>query len=106
MPRIKMNEEAIADIKELRRNGASIKDIAAKYSITTSRVYQLTEGVEKPKRAERINGKCQWCGTRVQNYGMICSNCSYRLKLIRKIRAIGQVIRKCAEEERMQRDGC
>ena len=105
MPKIKINEEATADIREMRKNGASVKDIAAKYNIAVSTTFRLLRGEEKPKKAKRKVENCRYCETKI-SAGYVCSECGRKIKLVREILALGQVIRKCAEEERMQRDGC
>ena len=97
----KIDEKDKADIREMRKNGAKVKDIAAKYDISVQLVYLVTEDI-KPKKEACV---CKWCGTKLKD-GYSCSNCRERVRLVRKIVALGQVIRKCVEEERMQRDGC
>ena len=99
-----MNDEAIADIKEMRKNGASVKDIAAKYNIAVSTTFKLLQGIPLPKK-KKEQKHCKYCGVKIDG-GELCSACHYKLKLVRKLLALGEVIRKCAKEERMQRYGC
>ena len=104
MPRIKINDETIADIKEMRKNGVSVKDIAAKYNIAVSTTFKLLRGIPLPKK-KKEQKHCKYCNVKIDG-GELCSACHYKLKLVRKLVALGQVIRKCVEEERMQKDGC
>lgn len=102
MPRIKINEQAAADMKEMRKKGASVKDIAAKYNIAVSTTFKLLQGIPLPKKVKEQR-YCKYCGVKIEG-GDLCSGCHYKLKLVRKLLALGQVIKKCADEERMLKE--
>ena len=44
--------------------------------------------------------RCKYCGCIVGKYHRVCSECYKKLILIRKIKAIGKIIRWQAEEEK------
>lgn len=101
MGKTKVNAEAIADMKEMRKNGVLVKDIATKYNISISRTFQLLGDY---KLNTENKGNCRYCGVEIVG-GDMCGSCYGKLKVVRKLIALGQVIRKCAEEERKQRNG-
>ena len=99
-----MNDEAIADIKEMRKNGASVKDIAAKYNLAIPTIFKLLRGIPQPKKEkENVQKYCKYCGVKICG-GDMCSSCYQKLKEVKKLIALGQVIRKCVEEERMLKE--
>ena len=102
MGKIKITEEAIAGIKQMRKNGAIVKDIAAKYNISESRTFQILRDFVPSTEKNR---NCEYCGVAITN-GDMCGSCYGKRKVVRKLVALGDVIRNCVEQERMQKDGC
>ena len=54
-----------------------------------------------------MSGKifCRYCGCRTTNLSGMCNQCTEKLMLIRKIRAIVSAIKRDAERERMEKHG-
>lgn len=97
MPRgKKLSEQAVADIKEMRKNGVRVKDIADKYNITVLTVYKLLRDTPQPKKEQRY---CKYCNNKIGG-GEMCATCGSKLKLVRELLDLGKVIRECAEKEK------
>ena len=97
MPRgKKLSEQAVADIKEMRKNGSKVKDIAVKHNITISTIFKLLRDTPQPKKEQRY---CKYCNNKIEG-GEMCSACKRKLKLVRELLDLGKVIRECAEKEK------
>lgn len=88
MAQKKISTEELKEMLELRAQGQTIRDLSKKYGVSYQRVHQLVMGVLP-------QGVCRYCHMKTNN-GTICSECSKKLVLVRKLKAIGNLILKKA----------
>lgn len=88
MGQTKISKEKIKELIELRKQGVNISDLSKQFGISYQRAQQLTAGVLP-------QGICRYCKKKV-NRGTICSECFRKLKVVRELKAIGNLILKKA----------
>ena len=90
-----LSKDEIKEMLNLRRQGWTMHDLGIKYGVTYQRVQQLTSGVIP-------QGECKYCGAKTQKYQTICVSCYAKLKLVRELKQIGELIKSKTKRQDKQ----